>query len=207
MIRRPKQSSARNPFAAFREIGLIVTISEDLLEGTRWSSPPLKSFGVDWSGFLDGTEPPLSHIGTVIGRTMANSELPLGSVLVELTAHVFGFLRQIAAAPTTDEIAAQLAAMRKAAMRLAALTQGGDGHGAIKEGPLWTVSQSDGPRGRDVEEFIISQNRRSTWLHPILQDHINLVDESSYHRLNRRRLARRGPTADREAPARPATIL
>lgn len=198
MVRRSKQSSGRNPFRTFREIGLNMTVTEDVLADSLWPSQSSKTFTIDWAHFFSGAKPTVEMFCSVAANSMADSDLPLASMLVGWTANIFEFQRRCEAAPMIGEVADQLGQMRRTVQRLSLLAQGGDGRHPV-DPIFWLEPQADDPYSRTIEEFMIAQNRRTPSLHPILQDHIEtffangiqeLVDDDArkkaLHRLEER---------------------
>jgi hypothetical protein len=181
--RSHNKSSARDPFTACREVSINLIVSDNLFAGTLWDSLPASRFDVNWLAFLADTHPPIWHFAAAIETANKTADLPITSMLVGYAARVFEFLRQMAAAPTIDEVAARLELIRRTIAKLGSLAQGADGRRPISPAPAWYAFEGEDPKQRETESFIRAQSIRTPAFHTVLQHHIEMVYDQECQQL------------------------
>lgn len=182
MKKRVRQrSTARDPFNAFREIGPRLTVYDDIFDGTAWDSANTSSYEIDWGAFLKNNNPQFHPLIPGIKASLILNDLPIASTLVGYTASMFEFMAQVVAAPTVAEIQEQLSLLLTALRHLGSLAQGANGSQPMEPRPIWFTREDDDEGRRHFESLIREANNRTPTLHPILQDHINMVYETKVH--------------------------
>ena len=96
-------------------------------------------------------------------------------VLPRLLKSVFEAVRRSQDAPGFKDVAEQLARLRSAAERLAAVAQGGRPRSSPSAEPAWWRYDEDDVYRKHIEIGLRVQDGRSKFLHPLLQDHLVLA--------------------------------
>lgn len=179
--RKPKRSSSRDPFGAYREIQLSLSLAADPIEG--FPSPPPRKMRtyINWPAFLNDVDFLFSSMVNQIAVSLEQAEMPIASSLTAISLNIYDFKRRLAAAPTAEEIEVQFGKMRAAVEQLAALSQGSVASGPVQDSPAW-MHEVVGYEASIITESIV---KRSRALHPMLQDHIELALEAEDTRLKR----------------------
>lgn len=144
------------------------------MEGTRWTSASCPNFKVDWCAFAKTARRYTREDVNLFGVSgWDDLELPAVSMLVSATARAFHILREWAGAPTQEEVADRIAAIRDAAQRLARLAQGGSGDAPNPDAGWWLESPALDVEQREMELSLASVSKRSASMHPEIQDGID----------------------------------
>ena len=149
---------------------------EEEIEGDPvWENPAgVRTRDIDWPAFLSGVPLP-QDLQTGIALGLEQIDPPLMVVLAPLLKSVFDAVRRTQDAPGFKEIAEQLALLRSAAERLAAVAQGGKPRSRPSAEPAWWRYDADDVYRKHIEIGLRVQDGRSPFLHPLLQDHLLLA--------------------------------
>ena len=161
MSRRSARATALDPFASHIEPRLVVTVTEDLLDGTSWVAKSTLPAVVDCAGFLSDTNPTMTVLAPSMRLLVDEGRLSILSVLVGVAGNIFHDLRSFQAAPTVQEGFARIHEMKNAARKLATLARG-------KSAPA-------PPADETVASMPLGP--RTPALHAFLHDLLQMVDE------------------------------
>jgi hypothetical protein len=140
-------------------------LDEELEGDSVWKNPTgVRTRDIDWPAFLTGVPVP-RDLRTGIALEVERIDPPLMLVLPRLIKSVFEAVRRSQDAPGFGEIAEQLALLRSAAERLAAVAQGGKPRSSPTAEPAWW--KYDAVYGKHVELGLRVQDGRSEFLHPL----------------------------------------
>jgi len=150
-------------------------LDEGLDGASVWDNPRgVRSCDIDWLAFL--SEIPLPEaLCEGIALEMERIDPPLMLALPHLLKSIVESVRRSQDAPGFQQVAAQLARLRTAARRLAAVAQGGNARATPTEKPEWWQYDKDDVYQKHIELGLRVQDGRSPFLHPLLQDHLTMA--------------------------------
>jgi hypothetical protein len=150
-------------------------LDEGLDGNPVWDNPrDVLSRDIDWLAFLSNIPLP-QELCEGIALEMERLDPPLMLVLPHLVKSIVESVHRSQDAPGFQQVAAQLALLRTAAMRLADIAQGGNGKGTPTAKPEWWKYDTDDVYRKHIELGLRVQDGRSAFLHPLLQDHLTMA--------------------------------